>query len=267
MSKSEQILKLRKITVQNGATENEEKIAKVIMYKFQNTSKEYVDNRILKHQNKERLCYCCDTLQESEDEIHKLIIDKSRGYGSNFDECNVEIQLCPHCHKEEYDSWFNEQSIVVDKYYEEYIYEDNITNLINSFILENQEYVWNHMDRYGVERQDWLDMKTSILPDEKYKEYGMYSPSEIKSYVERFPTCQHPINVVYNDGSKGCSCPFGALGHYGQEADINISMECHNCEHYNQRHTEGMDMNDEIYKLYESILLGEVALDKLEKAK
>jgi len=213
-----------------------------------------IETREYKHQNKERLCYCCDTLQPIKEMIHKLgFSNHSRGYGSDFDNENIEIQLCSNCYKDEYKEWFNETPKIEDSYCEIYKHEDDIYNLIKTFLLENQEYALNHIGNYHMERQDWIDMENKTLPDEKYKEYGMYSPSECKSYEERFPTCHYPVNRVYNDASKGCWCPFEAYGDEGQKAGINISSECHYCDYFKLRETSIKDIKDEHfedYKLY-----------------
>lgn len=225
------------------------------------------EERQHKHQNNERLCYCCDTLQPTKDDIHILEIGRyDRGYPSKFVSSNVKIQLCPSCLKEEYEKWFYEIPVIKNIFCEEYKYEENIKDFINSFILENQEYVWNYMDFYTMEREDWLDMKRGTLPDYKYKEYGMYSPSEFKSYEERFPTCQFPANVVYSDGSKGCKCPFGASGDFGQKESINISIECNKCECYQKRIGDNLRTLELLdFGLYEQIIKGEIAKIKFEQ--
>jgi len=208
--------------------------------------------REYKHLHKEKLCYCCDTLQESEKDIHiHKISNYDRGYGSNFDGSNIEIQMCSKCDKDEYEAYFNEMPRIKNNgYYEEYQYEEEIADLINSFIFENQEYVWNHEDGYTMDRQDWLDMKNNILPHEKYKHYNLYSPWEEKAYEERFPTCQHPVNVIYDDNSKGCYCPFGSSGNYNQGVDDNISSECYECKYHTNRTTPIKDIEDNDFVEY-----------------
>jgi len=257
MSKIKQISKLRKMTIKNGSTINEEHIAKSMMFKLQDTTEEYkhYNDRDYKHLNNERLCYCCDTLQPKEEIIHKLgFSNHSRGYGSSFDNESLEIQLCSSCYKDEYAKWFDEiPEIEEGDFYEDYKYEKDITDFINSFILENQEYVLNGAGDFTMDRQDWIDMENNILPDGKYKEYRMYSPSEAKSYEEKFPTCHYPVNRIYSDDSKGCWCPFGACGNIGQTTSPNISDECYYCDYYKVRETPIKDIEDndfEDYKLY-----------------
>lgn len=226
-------------------------------------SKTFNLGREYKHQNRHKLCYCCDTLQESTDDIHTLGVS-CRGYGSAFDENSFEIQLCPNCYKKEYEKWFNE-SPTMNGYIEEYQFEQNITDLINSFPIENQEYVWNGSSGYLMERQDWIDMKNGNLPDEKYKEYMMYSPSEIKAYEERFSTCQNVVNKLYSDGSVGCWCAFEAFGDKGQVASENISDECCYCEYYKQRETPIIDIKDEDFDDYKLYIQSKLKMDELDK--
>lgn len=118
-----------------------------------------------KHLNKERLCYHCDTLQESKDNILRFTI-KDRGYGSIFDGDNFTIQLCPECAKKLKinEKWFNNEiTIVLDTtndIVDEYVGEINIDKIIDTFPIENQEYIRNcenslvpyiHMDR-----EEWI---------------------------------------------------------------------------------------------------------------
>lgn len=221
-----------------------------------------------KHENKERLCYCCNELQENESDIIKLEIS-NRGYGSSFDGSDSYIQLCNKCLKPEYIKWFNEEP-TMDGYCEEYNYEDDIRNLVKSFPLENQEYFWNSncngWTSDVMDRQDWLDMMNEVMTDEKYKEYHMYSPSEIKAYEERFPTCGIPMNVIYDDNSKGCRCLLGASGDYGQQVSINISMECYQCESYCKRENPIVDLTDAKYEEFEKEFLGSTTRERFEKA-
>jgi hypothetical protein len=217
-------------------------------------------DREYKHQNRYRLCYCCDELQETEKDLFTLSI-LGRGYGSIFDSCSFMIQLCRKCYKPEYETWFNEKP-VLDDYIERYKYEEKIEELISSFPIENQEYIWNGADGFWMDRQDWIDMQLGILPDEKYEEYGMYSPRQIKAYEERFTTCEHPVNVVYDDGSKACWCPFGASGGYGQKTEPNISIECFNCEYYKKREVPIKEMDWDTYKKYEKYINAKIDIEK-----
>lgn len=228
------------------------------------------NSREYKHEHRDKLCYCCDEVQENESRLHELRIS-GRGYGSSFDNFNSYILLCDKCLKQKYKEWFNEHNDIYDDFNETYEHEKDIGDLVNSLPLENQEYFWNS-NAYGasasiiMDRQDWIDMKNGTMTDEKYKEYSMYSPSEKKAYKEKFPTCEYPVNKIYDDGSKGCWCPFLAHGEYGQKVDEhNTSIECYYCKYYKKRDTsikniKGKDWKD--YKLYIEYKLKE---DNLEK--
>lgn len=213
-----------------------------------------MDSREHKHRNRHRLCYKCDQLQESDKEIYKFEV-WHRGYGSIYDNYNFTIQLCSQCALGVDLKWFNEEPEIIDGYYEKYKYEEKIEELIDSFPIENQEYVRN--DFMG--RQDWIDMKLGKLPDEKYKEYGFYSPSQINAYREKFPTCNHPIDIIYNGESKGCKCVFGAYGEYGQKADEhNVSDECYNCKHYVKRYEPRKEMIHSEFEEYQRYYIGKL---------
>lgn len=130
MYQKEIISELEQITIQNGATLLEEQACQELI------------NQIKKYQHKEKLCYCCNTQQESKDKIHKYRI-KGRRYGSIFEGDNIEIHLCDKCKEKIKEEWFNEKPKFIDKYSEEYQYEEEIQSFINKFIPENQEYIYS----------------------------------------------------------------------------------------------------------------------------
>jgi len=205
-----------------------------------------------KHQNRDRLCYSCDNLVEDKNKLITYSVSY-RGYGSIFDGCRFSVQLCRNCDKPKYKLWFNEVP-EMDDYCEVYKNEEKIRDFVNSFIIENQEYVWNGMDGYHMDRGDWIDMENGVLPEEKYEEYGMYSPSQVNAYNERFSTCEHPVQAVFSDNSIGCYCPYGASGYEGQTASPNISIECHGCTHYKKRETPMKEMDYGTYQKYEKYI-------------
>lgn len=181
-----------------------------------------------------------------------------RGYGSSFDNVSTTLQVCNDCDLPELQDWFDEQ-LEMDDYCENYTYEDKIKEFVDSLPLEGNELFYNTFHSssgWSMDAQDWIDIKLGIAPDELYEEYGMYSPSQRKAYKERFPTCENPVNVTYNDGSKGCWCPFGASGKYGQEDSVNISKECNGCTLYKLRETPIKEMNRNTYKKYEEYMRG-----------
>lgn len=75
----------------------------------------------------------------------------------------------------------------------------------------------------------------------------MYSPSEIKAYEERFPTCKQVYKKVYSDQSSCTKCNQGAWGNSDGTVSINISEECYYCKQYENR------IND-IEVMYEPII-------------
>lgn len=120
-----------------------------------------------KHVNKERLCYCCNELQESSEHINKYVI-KNRKFGSLFQDDNLAIQLCNSCKNKVNKDWFD--NIKMKKhstgtYIEEYNKEEDIYNLIESFPIENQEYVLNCdnglLDK--MDREDWIKERKIFL--------------------------------------------------------------------------------------------------------
>lgn len=201
-------------------------------------------------------CYKCNH-EFIENDVENLYRVSSRGYGSSFDMCDFSFTLCNNCDKEEYEEWVNEFPNYINEYCEDYKYEDSLSELIDSFPLENQEKIYNNgtFGAYSIPTQDWIDIHNGIeLPDEKYKEYGMYSPKEIRAYKERFPTCSEPMNIIYEDGSKGCRCVHGAFGSYGQELGLNIDDECCNCKHYSLREKPIQDVTFELFDELETFV-------------
>ena len=175
-----------------------------------------------------------------------------RGYGSSFDMSDTKFQCCDDCDSPEYEEWFNETE-VMDDYVETYQHEDKIWDLVKSLPLEGQELFENRFDKDGwhMEAQDWIDYQLDELPHEKCKEYHMYSPKDIESYNSKYPTCEHVVNVVWDDNSKGSRCPFGAHGEYGQTVDDcgNLCGQCTDRNYYKNRENpikdiKGKDLDD-----------------------
>lgn len=205
----------------------------------------------------ENICFCC--LKEKTIETFNLYRNE---YGSSFDNNHTQLQLCSECKPDGLEEWFNESPEMNDGYCADYKLEGKIINFINTLPLQGQELFWcrcsSGANATYMSSQDWIDDKLCILPDEVYEEeYGMYSPRQKNAYKERFPTCEHPVNAVFDDQSKGCYCPFGARGEYGQEAEgWNISTECFNCNHYKVREIPIKEMTYDTYKKYELYIQG-----------
>ena len=208
-----------------------------------------LDNRNTKHLNKERLCYCCDKLQSTVESLHIFRIE-DRSYGSKFDEHKFEIQLCDICKNHIDPIWFNEKPDVNDDYCEVYKYEDEVAKFIDSFILENQEYIYNCCYSY-ITRQQWIDYKSGVLPDEIMEELRLYSPRQRKAYEEKFTTCNYPINIKAPNYEDGCKCQFGANGDYNQKINPEYHCtDCYNCQNYVKRFEPIKEMDMKTFKKY-----------------
>lgn len=140
----------------------------------------------------ENLCFKC--LQKKE-AINTYEL-KNRGYGSSYDNFNSKLQLCNECVENiekhnELEKWFNETDTREKDYWEDYKYEDNIAEYIESLPIQGQELFINQVCYcacgYNIDSQDWIDIELKIAPDSTYKKYGYYSLSEIKAYHDRFP--------------------------------------------------------------------------------
>lgn len=217
-------------------------------------------NKTLAIEEYKNICFYC--LKEKPVKEYYIY---GRGYGSSFDNDNTHLQLCQDCRPEGIEDWCNEEPKMVNGYCEEYIYEDKIFEFVNTFPLQGQELFYNRVssDGWGMGSQDWIDMKLGILPDEVYEEYGMYSPRQSKAYNERFSSCEHPVNRIWNDDSKACWCPFGANGEFDQKPnEHNCSTKCYNCNFYKQRETPLKTFDNNTYRKYEKYIRGKLHIEK-----
>lgn len=188
-----------------------------------------------------------------------------RGYGSFFDMVETKFQCCDECDKPEYEEWFNETESM-DGYVETYQHEENILNLINSLPLVSKELFDNRFDGGGwhMEAQDWIDYQLDELPHEKCREYGYYSPRDIEAYKNKFTTCEHVTNVVYDDNSKGSWCPFSVSGDYGQKVDEcgNISDKCTDCKHYKLRENPIKEIKGEDFRDWKNYMTAKLKAEE-----
>lgn len=200
--------------------------------------------------NTECLCWKC-LKEHSKDNIHVIHIPSS-GYGSQFDNMSTQIQLCDNCYAETNPEWWKFETVPFtdDGMGELFRYDKEISQFIEALPLEGQymvmnEFAYGACAGYSMDAQDWIDFELGELSHEKCKEYGFISPDEEKAYQERFTTCQYPMNRIYNDGSKGCWCPFGAYGKENQLAGDNVSDECYNCHYYKKRKSPILNISDD----------------------
>lgn len=227
--------------------------------------------KILAMKNTEHLCWKCLKKKEN---IH-VIEFGPLGYGSGFDCSSTKIQLCDDCFKESERIWSQElvYDSEEDKEYDwcHYEFEDEIFKYFDSLPIEGRQFVWNEFyeGEIKLEPQDWIDYELGILPHEKAKEYGLYSTQEINAYNERFPKCKHPVNRIFSDKSKGCWCPFGATGKYGQEIGLNICSDCYQCEHYEERKKDNpiIDISNDAYKDYVILVKADAILKRMNGQK
>ena len=193
-----------------------------------------MNNKITPIKYTEHLCFKC--LKEH-DKINKYKI-YGRGYGSCFDNENTTLQLCDECNNKELEKWFNEIPKEND-YYEEYKYENNIIDYVNKLPIQGRELFKNQISdgaySYNIDSQDWIDIELGIASDEIYKKNGMYSPSEVKAYHDRFPTCKKVYLKTYSDGSAVCMCALGAFGDKDGNCESNIWSSCYNCKLYEKK--------------------------------
>ena len=222
--------------------------------------------------NPENVCFnCLKETEVTEIHIHEM------GYGSGFDGWSTKIRLCKDCMSETDSRWWelkekrcdwDKADDEEDNYgFYEYEFEDEIFEFIHNLPIEGKELLYNRFSRgwnsHGTwEPQDYIDYDLKILPHEKCKEYGVYSHQEIEAYKTKFPVCQHPVNKVYSDGSKGCWCPFGAHGDYGQKAGLNICDDCYKCNYFLERTTPIRDINNRDYNEYSIYYVAKLNADK-----
>jgi len=218
-------------------------------------------------ENHENLCWKC---LESKNNIHRISI-KAMGYGSQFDSAATEIHLCEECCQESVKQNENLWSMKEkDSEFSEYEYEQEMLDYIKELPIQGRQFVENKFMLDGrslMNPQDWIDYELNVLPNGKCKEYGLYSSEEKKSYVDRFTTCNNVVNYIWDDDkSKGCSCPIGSSGKYGQKVSINISYECYKCNYYTKRNSpikeiKGEDLFD--WQIYMTAKLKSVEYKKM----
>jgi hypothetical protein len=203
---------------------------------------------------------CCNCLKEGE--VNHIHIG-ALGWGSSFDNFSTQIDLCDECLEKTNPEWWklkvcgnHDENGSYDEYGEWYEYEKEIFKYIKQMPLAGQELFYNHYG-YGacadsnMDSQDWIDYELGTLSHEKCKEYGCYSPQEIKAYEDRFPNCKNVEIKVYSDGSKGSKCYMGAWGDENGNCECNISSKCYLCDRYGER-TGEIKVVDTVKEYYEN---------------
>ena len=244
--------------------------------------------------NTDCLCYKC---LQKKDKVREIHIGSS-GYGSCFDNMSTSLQLCDECYAESTKDkpiWNMEkvygqmhfeggycypsrkelsEDQVVDEYIDRrYRYDYEMDEYLNNLPLESRELVFNRnaygaCAGYNMDAQDWIDYQLGILSHKKCKKYGMHSFDEKRAYEERFPSCQYPAEIIYNDGSKGCWCLFGAHGKLNDgvvSVGSNISSQCYKCKYYKQRTTPVISVKDSERADYDLYVEYQLKKDILEQ--
>lgn len=212
---------------------------------------------------KDNLCFKC--LKEC-DGIKTYHL-RGRGYGSSYDCVTTKLQLCGGCREgvdEDLDKWFNEQdnSSGNSNYWEEYKHEENIIEYIDSLPVQGRELFENQLMVNAfcnpIPSQDWIDIELGVACDSIYKKNGLYSPSEVNAYRERFPKCKHTYIKTYEDGSVNslCSMYTGVYGDKeGNANEYNISSKCYYCDSFELREKPKEVVDTKAIALKEVVML------------
>ena len=129
-----------------------------------NSTLNNLSSQDFKHQNKERLCYCCNQLQETNDDLVKHTIS-GRSYMSEFDSMEFTIQLCKQCNAdmEVEEDWFDNHKSF-DATTGQWLNEAYIINMVETFPVHNQEYVYNGVNHLcpsheAMDREEWIQLQ------------------------------------------------------------------------------------------------------------
>jgi len=198
---------------------------------------------------------CCNCITEKESINHIHIPEM--GYGSYFDGWSTQINLCDECISKTPHVWWILEVVGGDKNYKKYKYEEEIIKFVRTLPLAGQELFFNRYasgwNSNSMKPQDWIDYELGILPHEKCKDYGLYSPQEIRAYRERFPICDKVYKKIFSDGSFCYRCPEGAYGNididcYPEDTHRNIDYdccpECYMCDEFEVRKCAIKEINE-----------------------
>jgi len=205
-------------------------------------------------ENSENTCFNCLQLSL---QIYEILIP-ALNHNSKFTNFSTILQLCNNCFKLTNPEWWKLEII---KTYSEnnmmqlrYKYEKEILDFVNQMPIEGRELFYarfgNGANADHMSGQDWIDYVLDILPHEKCKLYGCFSPDEIKSYQKRFPICDKVKKVIYeNEEFKEYNifklrCPFGV-------DDNQTQSQCYECKLFVERNGEIEIMDKEDFEFYE----------------
>lgn len=108
-----------------------------------------------KHLHKDKLCFKCNDIKEH---INEFKI-RDRGYGSIFQGDSFTIHLCDECKKLIDLECFNNNAKGLDNNFNKYEKESELYSFMKSFIIGNQEYVFNCDNEIlpKIDRYDWIN--------------------------------------------------------------------------------------------------------------
>jgi len=181
---------------------------------------------------------CSKCLQKSKEHQLNIIHIGEMGYGSGFDSWSTEIHLCDKCLAETNLDWWDLEVVTDCNGFEAYKYDKEIFEYADNLPLASRELFYNHYstDNYKMDAQDWIDYELELLPHEKCKDYGLYSPAETTAYKERFPICFYVSIRVFPDSSSSSRCMFGAFGDKeGNTYADTMTNACYGCEMFRIR--------------------------------
>lgn len=213
------------------------------------------------------LCWNC---LQTKNNVRKIVIPEM-GYGSGFDGAGTEIHLCEECYQKSNPKIWNLKILNPDDDFGgEYEFEKEMFDFFNQMPLLGKQFVYNEFQNgwntdHVLDPQDWIDYEEKTISHERCKDLGLYSHQEIEAYKTQFPICEHPVNKVYEDGSCGSWCPYGAYGRKDQIIDSNISDKCYLCEHFKERTTPRKEIKAKDWEDYCIYVKYNNQMDKLKE--
>jgi len=239
------------------------------------------ENKPLAILNPENICFKCLQKYQAQ-QINSIYINPIYGCGygdSEFNGYGSRLDLCTECYNQTNSEWWKLEKIKQNKEindYTDYIdnisykYEEEIIKYLKSMPIEGQELFFN-MFAIGykpldMESQDWIDYTLEIISHENCRKYDYYySPDEKKAYYKMYPKCQHPVNLIKENGYNISICPFGSKGKYNQEIDDDLYIRCYECQYYQERISTIKDINEKIWNDYNVWYTAKINIDKYKE--